>query len=459
MARVQLLGSHEDGMVFVGPPKASRAVAMLQQINKILQERKTKKRILQWIEDDDKDDSARHIQGGRLEIFLRAAGKSSRAFDTIVGERLAPGAKQLVLEYAQKQAQKDPRLQSQKYKFGNFSLIVSFEMVDAQAPHIDLIRPNHQFGLMVSEGDTSTLFFESNTHVQSVEALVEHWQKMANVTSVQDPSMPPALAHAMKQTPAVHTLLKCFGDVLLPARYVLFRMKKQTNLRAGSLLSLPGSVVHAAPAAASYRAVIFFSGCPCREEVAEYNPDTQYTGVMLAGHLASLLWKKPGVGFCERLFLLRRLAQYVEGSTVSNNWGHFGSEALANFVGNIEKKKMGNKEAYMVKVAMKADMPSDPFTGEDEPPSLDDYDLVSIQNLFTVWDDEEFRVEIYKRISDGKILLRYPSQAGQEEDEYEGCGPKEKFRLIMNKGCEDALFNGKNGRLVDSEGKDVEVYK
>lgn len=456
----QLLGSHENGMALVGPPstnKGIRVVAILQQINKIMQERKTKKRLRQWIE-DDKDNSAREIQGGRMEIFLQAEGKKSEAFDRIVGDRLAPGAKQLVLEYAREQATRDPRLQSQQYKFGNFSLIVSFDMVDAQAPHIDLIKPNHQFGLMVSEGATATLFFESNRHLQSVDAVVEQWQNMANVTSVQDPSMPPALIHAMKQEPAVQTLLQCFGDVLFPERYVLFNMKKKTKLPSGSLLSLPGSVVHAAPAAASYRAVIFFSGWPHQNKVAEYNPDTQYTGVMLAGHLTSLLWKKPGVGFAERLFLLQRLAHYIDGSMVKKTWGHFAPGVLADFVGNIEQNK-AREEDYIVKVAKLEDMPSNPFGGDDGPQSLEDYQLVSVDDLFTVWDAKEFHVEVHKRIRDGKIIVRYPSQGSQEDDEYEGNEEADNFQLIMNKGYEGALFNGRNGRLLASDGEGIDVYQ
>jgi hypothetical protein len=58
--------------------------------------------------------------------------------------------------------------------------------------------------------------------------------------------------------------------------------------------------------------VIFFSANPEGEAVADYDPDQQYTGPLLCGHLMSLLWQQPLVGDAELEFLLIAMAHYME---------------------------------------------------------------------------------------------------------------------------------------------------
>jgi hypothetical protein len=181
---------------------------------------------------------------------------------------------------------------------------------------------------------------------------------------------------------------------------------------------------------------------------------------MLSGHILSMLWSKPGIGFHERCFLLRRLVQYIEGSTSTNMWGHFDPGPLSDFVGSIEeglyKQKRLSKEEYIRLVA------KGPVIASVAPDVIDlqGYQLVSQPGLHTLWDEEEFYVEIYRRDCDGKVLLRYPSaKNGRQEDEFEGHNPEDKFRLVMNTGYEVALFDGTNGALLDTEGQKVDIYR
>ena len=282
---VKFLGSHERGMVVIGPTEGP-VLSILRKIDSMMRERRVKVDLDKWIS-EQRDNSVRLIQGGRMEIFLHAAGKSSLAFDTIIGHRLPPGAKPKVLKYARKKAREDPRLRTRSFSFSQFSLISSFDPQGAQSPHIDCTYPNYQFGLAVSEGATGTMFFEpqSDHQIQTVRDIIEHWQKLAQVDSKtldDDETMSPSLINAIKNDSAVKMLVASFGDVLFPARHMLYNMKKETNLPTGALVSLPGGVVHAAPPSPDFRSVIFFSGCPKdHPDAAPYNPDTQVCTTVL----------------------------------------------------------------------------------------------------------------------------------------------------------------------------------
>jgi len=471
---VEMLGSQSNGMALVLPSENdSEVVDILHKINRMLQERRVQSDLQDWIKQgNNTDNSARHIQGGRIEIFLAAQDKTSTFFDMVLATRLPPGSKHRILNYARQQALRDPRLtenanpttgrdsndarKSSNYVFGNFSIIVCLEACHAQSPHIDLTQPNYQFGLIVSDGAEGTLFFEPESHIQNVDALAEHWQAIDSAGE----KMPKRLMEVMRKEESIAMLLDSFGDTLLPERYVLQNMKNRNNLPTGSLLSLPGGVLHAGPASSEFRAVLFFSGWPTGSDIAPYDPDIQYMGTLLVGHLTSLLWHKEEMGFPERHYLLQRLAEYTEHSTVRGLWGHFRSGELANFVGNIEEKGYQgvlSREAYIEKVAAEMTIrDGDPIT--EEVFYFSNFQQVSVDNLFTLWDGNvECRVLLYRRIADGKLVLRYPSESG-EGDEYEGHREEENFRLTMKGPNKQALFDGTNGILLDTDGKEVKVF-
>jgi hypothetical protein len=121
-------------------------------------------------------------------------------------------------------------------------------------------------------------------------------------------------------------LLRNFGDVLVVNATPLTKLPR---MRSGSLLSLPGSVEHAGPATNKFRAVIFFSANPAYEAVADYDPDQQYTDLLLCGHLMSLLWQQPLVGDAEREFLLTAMAHYNMEEQEADVEQHLGANHFA----------------------------------------------------------------------------------------------------------------------------------
>ncbi|CAB9524120.1 expressed unknown protein [Seminavis robusta] len=463
---VEFLGSQENGMVLVHPTtNDSHLLVLCHELNRLMQLPAVTNDFGKWIGDPEKDYSARNIQGGRIEIFLEnAVGKGSNAFDAIIGERLPGGAKDKILNYARSQAQRDPRLGDMEY--GNFSLICTYGPVDAQAPHLDSLKPNFQFGLILSDNAPGTLFYESAVDVSDVNALVEHWKNVDTILGSpykRATAMPPALVQAMERDASVLLLLSHFGRVLLPERSVYDRMRHKEKLATGSLLSLPGSVVHAGPASTDFRAVIFFSGWPNGSEVAPYDPDVQYTSVLLMAHFVSLLWQAEGVGYPERLYLLQRLAQYTETSMVKEVYRHFGPGPLANFIGNIEEqtyKKYASREDYIEQIARTKDMGAGLGGGptEEQPFAEGDYKKRSIAGMLTLWEGEEFLVEVLQRKADGQIILRYPNNEDGKPDELEGNLPEDNFQLVMKKRSQQNLFDGTNGTLYDNDGNKIHVY-
>ena len=296
----------------------------------------------------------REIQGGRLEIFLDANDKGSNAFDTIIGKVLnaefadelaGRDIKDVILAFAQNQARKDPRV-GNEYKFGNFSLLVTYGRCENQMPHIDLVKPNYQFALYLSKMSPRTMFVAEGSidPVRTVGALVKLWETASELKVSDDAPVPHNIVKALEQDEGIRTLLEGFGDVLHPEQTLEHKYEmKHFNVGPGVVASLPGSVVHAGPSSETTRAVLFFSGSPKDADASEeYNPDRQYNGVTLMGHLVSILWTKPKIGKKERIFLLQKLAKYVTATRKSDVALQLGASGkLYDFVVAVQGKEYG----------------------------------------------------------------------------------------------------------------------
>lgn len=94
---------------------------------------------------------------------------------------LNPKMKQSLLQYAKDQAIKDRRLNGE-YIFGNFSLLINFERCEAQEPHIDLLLPNWQFGLVLTDNAPGTRFAERCAYVRTVADLKTSLKKRCYAT-------------------------------------------------------------------------------------------------------------------------------------------------------------------------------------------------------------------------------------------------------------------------------------
>jgi hypothetical protein len=116
-------------------------------------------------EDEDEDDSwgCTSIQGERTEIFLKTKRHptgSPAAMALIQYIKTKAGSDELGVTneafweylycYARRSAIRDTRIPS-GYEFGPFSLICTVSTVTGQVPHVDVLGPNFQFTLMVTD--------------------------------------------------------------------------------------------------------------------------------------------------------------------------------------------------------------------------------------------------------------------------------------------------------------------
>ena len=241
-------------MKIIEPPIApgdNPFLLILKELNTVLLETTTHTKLKNMPESK----GIRQIQGGRYEIFLEASEKTSDAFDWVAEQiikkqkvskwyKSALEIRTGIISYAKSQAERDARTNGRSFKYGNFSLIVSYEKVDAQMKHIDLVKPNHQFALIVTDYSPGTIIYKPDQVVQTVQQL-KHAM----------PDLPRSLENDMHKDPQTVDLLCQYGSVLSPN---FEEALKPSALRSGTLCSMPGSVVHAGPASNKFRAVTFF---------------------------------------------------------------------------------------------------------------------------------------------------------------------------------------------------------
>ena len=268
---------------------------------------------------------------------------------------LPANAKDILINYATQQALRDNRLVG-SFKFGNFSIILTYEVVAQQAQHVDLLMPNYQFGLMLSDDSSGTLVYLVDDNIQTVHDVERIWNDWNGDSSTSIP-MPKNLVSAFRQSKDATRLVHDYGNVLLPEKQMK-EVKIDGPIPVGSLLMLPGSIIHAGPESFGVRGVMFFSGCPVQiTDVAEYHPDTQYTGIFLCGQLLTLLWRLPGMGVKEREYLLRMLLKYMRQSPVKREWAHhFPLGGFSKFVETVESESLSlNDLEALIKTTAKND--------------------------------------------------------------------------------------------------------
>lgn len=184
----------------------------------------------------------REIQMNRYEIFMQATGKQTDAMDWALKEVSID--KQELVDFCISQAKRDPRTKHLT-NFGNFSLIVNDEEVGNQYPHIDLLFPNFQFGLILTDQSPGTYVYKARP-VETARDLQKQWNLSDRLVEIIDSSS------------EASTLLKHFGRVLSDN---MERIWQPDYYPRGTLLCLPGGVVHAGPRSRP-RSVVFFSGAP-----------------------------------------------------------------------------------------------------------------------------------------------------------------------------------------------------
>ena len=331
--------------------------------------------------------SLRYIQAGRYEIFVQSHNKKAYVFDWLCEQvwsmslhrsqqaqtgdtevfepyKSSHDMKVAIVQYAIQQAERDDRITAnikdkRSMSYDNFSLIVSYDPVMAQPKHIDLLYPNFQYGLIITDKSPGTTVYTPSHYIRTVTDVKNHvWTDMSST-----------MAMAMEQDAIVTTLLSQFGAVLCPnikqVQYwepmnegdvTVMEQSPTTNddigssndastidscFLTGTLLSLPGSEIHAGPSSSKYRTVLFFSACPDVTNTIPYHPDTQYFAPLLCCDLVSLLWSNLGIK--ERIYLLNRLIESINETKCQHLERHIADTKLIQFLKTVakwdEKKK------------------------------------------------------------------------------------------------------------------------
>ena len=233
----------------------------------------------------------RLINGGRYEVFVNDMKGKIRTgmFDWIVGEAEkkrnqtttdVPRARielirKSIIVLANTRALKDSRVGIDTV-FQNHALIVSLDPSRQQDAHIDLDKRGHfQFGLICTDQVFGTIEYIPQDPMMKARCnLVDVWH-----------DVPKPLASFLARHQDAKLLLKGFGRLLSINSE---SGKENPPLPLGTLLSLPGEVVHAGPRTQSLRAILFFTGTPHGE--IPYSSEVQHTRTTLLGEIIMLTW-------------------------------------------------------------------------------------------------------------------------------------------------------------------------
>ena len=450
-------------MALILPPenpgtRQERALSIIRDLDEVLTSPRVRSYLDQCIQDGYT--SVRKIQEGRYELFvMNAAGKGSLCLDKLLEqEKFSRDDKNALVGFAKQQARKDTRLScSDDYKFANFSIIITYGKVNKQRPHIDLLEPNYQFGMLLSDASPATLVYSVDDNirtVQDVEQLWNRWNLNDDIAIVK--VMPQELVRAFLHSPKAMELVHNFGNVLIPENEMdEVTLANKESIQQGSLFSLPGNVIHAGPQSSLSRAILFFSGCSkANFKDVGYDPDTQYTGVLLCGELVNLLWPIDGVGLIEREYLLQILTKYRNQTQSQQKWSlHFPTGVSRIFLEAVETKTMSPETlgAFIKNTAKHVFIKQD-FIDGVEIAGL--FAIVSQENLRTATSERvESEIIVFQSFSGEKILIQYPHEEGEP---WEGCKASDNYRLEM--AATGDKFDGSNGKLFATDGEEIVCF-
>ena len=328
-----------DGFLKVIEPDPTRdatSLAVLQALDEHLRTKRIKNLIHEWCPKGSAEASVpgvRVINGNRFEVFVSAGDKETNAFDQllqllleespeltqkfdVLQNKTVDEIRGMILDYAKAQAERDPRIggnSQDKYTFDNFSLLINYTACDEQYPHIDLLAPNVQCGLVITDKSPATVAYQTPHDIKTVQDLKQHLWK----------DLPDEVAQAIQNDTQCCRILEQFGNTLHPNE-ALVEQKIPKVLARGSLLSLTGSQMHSGPKSAKYRCVLFFSGWQKDSAVVSYDPDTQYFGPLLMADFLMQLFHVLSVE--GRKYLVHKLAAVI--GTYKNLYRHLDDPAM-----------------------------------------------------------------------------------------------------------------------------------
>jgi hypothetical protein len=312
---------YQDGHVIKCPDKLkgehAMAAMMLLGVTHYLQEKWDSEEVTEVFQlaatGDAKITGVREISGNRYEFFIQVQDCTLAAFCTI-------------LQYSEKMRRKDPnlfldegdmvklvgmivafgtqrahvRLDEKKYELQNFALLVSRDETPAQDVHIDVCeKEQFQLGMLCSPRGELTSEYQCGED-ETVEI-------GGNLTSWWT-DLPPSLQTKLDNIPNVQKLLDGFGPLLSPTiKKTGDEEQMPIMVPFGSMLCLPGRVMHCGPAVSEknmVRAVMFFTATPKGNTAIAYNADTQYCRTTIIGDILFYTW--PSLDPEEKKYMLRK---------------------------------------------------------------------------------------------------------------------------------------------------------
>lgn len=223
----------------------------------------------------------------------------------------------------------DSRLGGGGVEFGNFSLLASRPKSPPQFRHVDAYSYETQFVMALQSNTEATATYVVPDRLETPEDVVRLWTELAaayKASQLVTPSsqrprrqsrsridsnlMANNLLQVMNLDQTIQFWIRHYGKVLCrPHRMIRVDVAAPSNWDAGSVLCVPGGVVHGAPRNGKFRAVLFFTGTPL-EGKYQYRANDQFTGPTLTATIAHRVWDH--VDDSCRDFLRSVLLQSVE---------------------------------------------------------------------------------------------------------------------------------------------------
>jgi hypothetical protein len=166
--------------------------------------------------------------------------------------------------------------------YGPFSLVLTKGYVPAQLVHVDVKHPDYQFGLILNNNTPATLVYRSLIPVvRTPEDLMTYLRVSEGGSKI------PA---AMNQFRHLVQILQDYGICLSTMNPNDYCQQLETDLlQIGTVMSLPGGLLHGGPAYTGYWAVLFWAAHGQTNDI--YDINEQYFDGLLLTDILLPLWQ------------------------------------------------------------------------------------------------------------------------------------------------------------------------
>jgi hypothetical protein len=215
------------------------------------------------------------------------------------------------------------------FQFGNFSLLASRPRTPSQFRHVDAHSYELQYVMSLQPGTEATAIYIVPDRLESPQDVVGLWKEL--IADGSTTTWDSASQRSRRRTPinsasqeVFHKVrkemeddetivfwIRHYGRALCRPHRMIESVAEYSSSSegwsTGSLVSLPGGVVHGAPRCTKFRVVLFFTATPSGR--SRYLANDQFTGPTLTASVAYRLWDR--VGDPERQFLAQVLRRSI----------------------------------------------------------------------------------------------------------------------------------------------------